>query len=387
MTQAFYQIVHKTSSHSNELYNFETHNDVCKMPTKMEYSNIAWTVEYKEIDYIDVMVKMLLDALVLMPLKENKKTKFDYFKTVLDNVFLTDIQKEAFVNAFSRSQRHYFALNRLARHYKWSMAPISVQCDLFMNPLRESQRNVITILQHKQKYMFAINDLKTIVETAICNTNYYYAEPLPIKNPYNNMVFDKGILYSVYFFMKRGDFVLSDVFHKYFMANFNLKAFRESNEVLIRNHYLETEVKSGDIDTLYSTAIIMMAENRYSRRIQVDRRFPKKLLVDIMRPYVMLYMKKLYSLDIFQKHQCSYELNQRLKEFAEFNPRFGRKFFRSRDPGAPPEQIYSANHVVFTPSNSLTGFYTNHAEVMEPGEYDADVFDEDDDESDDDTDD
>jgi len=375
MTPVFYQLVHKISSTSNELYNFQTNRNMSEMYSKIEYSNIAWTVEYKQIPHVDMLVKLLLDTLVMTPLKENKKTKFDYLKTCLDNKFMNEFQRNDFTKAFCHAQRHNFALNRFAYRYKLRKAPLSVNVDLFMNPLRESQRNVITILQNGQRYLFTANDLKHIIETAVCNTCYYYAEPLPVKNPYNNMVFDKAILYNIYFFMKRGDFVMSDVFHKYFLANFNLKAFREKNEVLIRNHYLENSVKNGDMDMLYNNAIIMLAENRNTRRIQIDRRFPKKVLVNVMRPYLLLYMKKIYSLDIFQKIQCDYELKQRLKEFAEFNPAFGRRTFKTLDSGVRV-QAFREDHIKFKTSNSLDDFYINHTEVVEDKTYDVDVYDD-----------
>jgi hypothetical protein len=381
MTPVFYQLIHKISSTSNELYNFQTNRNMSEMYSKMEYSNIAWTVEYKQIPHVDMLVKLLLDTLVMTPLKENKKTKFDYLKTCLDNKFMNEFQRINFLKAFCHAQRHNFALNRFAYRYKLRKAPLSVNVDLFMNPLRESQHNVITILQNGQRYFFTANDLKTIIETAVCNTCYYYAEPLPVKNPYNNMAFDKGILYNIYFFMKRGDFVMSDVFHKYFLANFNLKAFRETNEVLIRNHYLENSVKNGDMDMLYNNAIIMLAENRNTRGIHIDRRFPRKALVNVMRPYLLLYMKKIYSLDIFQKIQCDYELKQRLKEFAEFNPAFGRRVFKTLDSGIRV-QTFNEDHVKFKNSNSLDDFYINHTEVVEDKTYDVDVYEDDNDNDD-----
>jgi hypothetical protein len=376
MTPTFYQIVHKISSSSNELYTFKTNRNMSEQTAKKDYTTVAWEIEYNYIDHADMLVKLLLDVLVMTPLKENIKTKFDYFKTCIDNNFITETQKAAFVYLFCKAQRHNFLLNRLVRRYKMSTAPISVKEDLFMNPLRESQCNVITILQNGQRYLFTVNDLKTIIETAVCNTCYYYAEPLPVKNPYNNMVFDKGILYNIYFFMKRGDFVMSDVFHKYFLVNFNLKAFREINEVLIRNHYLENEVKNGDIDMLYNNVIVMFAENRHGRRIQIDRKFPKKTLVEIMRPYLLLYMKKIYCLDLYKKFQCAYELKQRLKEFVEFNPNFGRKLFKTLDSGFRV-QVFHEQHIKFKVSNSLDDFYINHTEVVEDKCYDLDIYEDD----------
>jgi hypothetical protein len=362
--------MHKISSNSDELYNLKS----ADVNDNIAYANVCWNVEYKQIDKKDFLVKLLVDTLVMTPLKNNLKTKYEYLKTIHDNMFLTKYQKQAFLGIFNKVQRHSRLLNRLIYRYKWSKTQIKVHCDLFLNPICNSQQNVITILQNNQKYLFTVKDLKTIIETALCNTSSFYAEPLPIKNPYNNVIFDKAILYNIYFFMKRGDFVMSEVFHKYFLANLSLKTFKESNEVLIRNYCIESEANSDDIDTLYDTAMFMLTENKYTRKtLLIDARFPKRELVEIMRPYLRLYMKKLYSLDLFAKYKCEYELNHRLKEFADYNPRFGRRMIKSNKPG-PRTFFYNKDHRKFKGENSLEDFYKNHTEISDKRDYEIDIL-------------
>jgi hypothetical protein len=371
----FYQVLHKISSKSDELYNFDTGRCHCEKQLKINYCRTCYDFEYKQSndDFTTAIVKIIIDMLIMAPLKENVKTKYDYLKTVLDNVFLKNSQKLDFLNIFRKAQGHYRVLNRLAHRRKWNKSPLRIEKDLFMNTISESQHNVVTILQNNQKYLFTVNDLKTIIETSLCNTHHFYAEPLPIKNPYNNMIFDKASLYNIYFFIKRGDFVFSDIFHKYFLANFNLTYFREVNEVAIRDKYIEYESNSEDINMLYDTTIVMLHENPHTKKLVIHSGFPKKILVDVMRPYVRLYLKKTYSLDLYAKYSCEYELRQKLKEFAEYNPKFGRRFSK-KTVGNQRTFIYDMDYKKFKTANSLKGFYKSHLEALDECNYSGDIF-------------
>ena len=88
------------------------------------------------------------------------------------------------------------------------------------------------------KYLFTKSDLTKIIENALINSPYIYAEPLPIRNPYNNS-FWKIHLYNIYFFMKHG-FILPRIFHQYFIHNFHLKVFRDNTECMIREMHIKT---------------------------------------------------------------------------------------------------------------------------------------------------
>jgi len=356
----FCQIIHKSTSDTEHLYNFSTkHNknkcthitvptsfsennkfpisngEITKKEMHMEFNNIAWTYEYKpdiSLDVTDDITQRLIKTFFHMysvgPIEYSVSSKFSYFKKTIDNIFMNNKMRDIFIDKFSKIQRHYWVLNRAIRNYKLRKAPFLIRNDLILNPIRESQHNVITILQNNNKYLFTVLDLKSIIESALINSPYFFSEPICPKNPYNNIPFDKSTLYNIYFFMKTGNFVLSTLFHNYFLCNFNLKQFLDENEVLIRKKYIEQYIKNAEYTDLCIDTMRMISLNTYTKKLRIDIDFPMKRLVNIMRPYLMLYFKFLYSLDISERNISREELHNKLKQFYQFNPKFGRRFIK-----------------------------------------------------------
>ena len=84
--------------------------------------------------------------------------KFKYFNDQINNIFLTEEQKNDFINIFCKIQKIYFALSRFAYIYKYKKAKIVVDFDLCLNPIDINNKNSICLFQEKNKYYFRIND-------------------------------------------------------------------------------------------------------------------------------------------------------------------------------------------------------------------------------------
>jgi hypothetical protein len=256
------------------------------------------------------------------------RAKFQYYDSVRLNPFISAEAKTQFVHKFNLTQRLYHCLTRFAQRCRYKHTPTRIAHDLYMNPITESQENVIALVQHKAKYLFTISDLANIIETALTNSSYFFSEPLAIKNPYNNIPFSKAALYNIYFFMKRRLMVLSPVFHAFFLANFNLRQFRDENEVLVRTYAIEARLKTMTASERYAHIMKMISARnmKYKPRyhIMIDRRFPRDELIVLMRPYLRLYFISLYSLDMNARYTANYELELALHKFHRWNPNFGK---------------------------------------------------------------
>ena len=205
---------------------------------------------------------------------------------------------------------------------------------MYLNTIYPTQNNVITIYQYGSKYLFIINDLIRILNNDLSCAPNFFVEPLVSKNPYNNVLFDTTILYNIYFFIKfKNGMVMPDLFHKYFIANFNINQFKLDNECLIRDISIKSYIYSSSYYELLPNVLFMLASFKsIIKHISIHKDFPKDRLVHIMRPYLHLYYNYKYAVYGSEKRYESYTLlKKKLRIFARFNPKFGRKHIQVLD--------------------------------------------------------
>jgi hypothetical protein len=250
-----------------------------------------------------------------------------------------------------------------------------------MNPIHENQYFVLPLMHSGKKYLFTKSDLTNIIESALINSPFIFSEPLPIKNPYNNLIFDKSHLYTIYFFMKHRMFVLPAIFHQYFLYNFHLKLFRNNNEALIRKMHILSMIKSNNYIKMQSDISSMIQYHNLRRRsafkhIQIHPEFPVDILIRAMKPFLHLFYTSIYALDITEKSAASIELKKQLIIFQKASPLFGHKIKVSSsrictDPSSrnPVYNIQYKNYVTSPYSNNYAAC---HCEIVED-DYDSSV--------------
>jgi hypothetical protein len=215
-------------------------------------------------------------------------------------------------------------------------------------------KNVFVLYEDGSRYFFSATDLVNIINSSLSHTYMFFSEPLKPKNPYNNLPFNKSTLYNIYFFMKNCAFIMPQLFHQYFICNFDIKLFKSENECLIRDFSIKRYVYSSNYDTLYDNVIIMIADikkrnRKYKHFINIDDEFPQKKLVDIMRPYLHLYyLSKYYVTGTEKKNESMEKLMDKFDLFVRFNPQFGRKVMKiQRIPKKKVVVEYNDRHMNF----------------------------------------
>jgi len=347
---AFLQLLHKQCAKTNELYNVS--NIQNSQQCKFELTDKTYNYELKSstLEYCDKLIIITFNILLLTPFY-NTKTKFDFLSSIRDNKFYDESVKQMIYNVFYEVQRKYHALNRLVYRYKYSKAPNRIDTDLSLVNIKSSQ-TTMTILQNNQKYLFTLYDLKKIIENSLSNSPYHFSHPLPIKNPYNNLPFEKSVLYNMYFFMKKSDFVIPTLFHLYFLSNFNLSKFQEENEVMIQKVHLKQYLHNLSSKETKSEIMYMLKQNKYTKKIKIDAEFPRDKLIEIFRPYLELLYTESYSIDLNARITAKKELYTKLKDFYYFNPIFGRKYIVNNKNQQTTISSMNTNHIQFQVENN-----------------------------------
>jgi hypothetical protein len=113
---------------------------------------------------------------------------------------------------------------------------------------------------------------------------------------------------------------------------------------------------------MYCDVLEILRKNQFTRRLKIDENFPKKRLIEIMRPYIEIYYKYIYSLNLCDQNNSLSELDAKLKKFYFFNPKFGRKYIRINV--SPPDNLHFNDECIkFTREEYSGDFMKSHLEI------------------------
>ena len=326
--------------------------------------NNIFSPNYDNSDIVNPIFKLLFYRFIA-----NKYTsKFNVLKETLHS-FL-DFSKDEFINYFCRIQKIYHSLSRFSYLYKYKKSKLRVTTDMLLNNININNENVLCLYHINSRYLFNVNDLLKIINTSLINNHMFFAEPLPSKNPYNNLPFTKSNLYNIFFFIKYYTTIYNDLFFKFFDCHFNLTLFYNKFEYLLRENSIKNFIRNAsEQELLHKINMLLQNYNNehYNNKINIHDEFPKNKLIKIMKPYLLIYLNMCYSLIPIIKKISSVELNQKLIQFQKFNPQFGRRTIKMglklydnfKKKTYIKERIFNDKHIVFN-FNENAHFLSNH---------------------------
>ena len=161
--------------------------------------------------------------------KKDSINKFDIFDfVILKDKELTIVEKNHFLQKFSKAQLHYSSFRKLAKLFKLKRyREFEIDTDLCFQPFSNLNKSMlISLLENNILYKFRISDLINIANKSLSHSPYFFAEPCSIKNPYTNIPFSTANLYNLYFKIQETNYIMPFLFHLYFVSDFNLNKFK-----------------------------------------------------------------------------------------------------------------------------------------------------------------
>jgi len=294
-------------------------------------NNNIFSFNYDYSETVDETCKLFFN--IFLNEKITIKNKFHFFNESINNFLLKEKnKKEKFINYFCKIQKTYKSLNTLAKIYKFKKSKIVVNTDMALNKINQNDKNIICILHNNSKYLFAINDLINIIHSALTNNHWFFAEPKCIKNPYDNLPFTKSNLYNIYLYIKYQTHYHPELFFKFFNVDFNLNIFKNKYEYLLREYSIHDYVYKSPSNILIKEINGMIKEfnfncenNQLKNKICINSNFPSDKLIQIMRPYLLIYFYSNYTLLNYNKIYFKHILKSSLIRFNNYNPQFGRR--------------------------------------------------------------
>lgn len=290
--------------------------------------------------------------------------KYAFFKKYV-TMFRTKTNED-FIDLFRDVQKHYRAFALCANIWKYKKSKIQIEHDLYLTPLNRNNRNVFSLLQQGKIYLFTASNLVNSITTSLSNAPNFFVEPLILKNPYNNVPFSKSDLYNIYFFLKQSTILMPNLFHNFFLVDFDLRRFVNDNENIIKCIAFKSYIKNGTTIILHNHIIKML--KKYQKNIIIDEKFPQEILINIMRPYLFLYFTINYSAEEYRIIDAETHLQYKLKRLYLHNPCFGRKIVKLKQAGFSTKMTkyteFSDKHPDFDEPIDLKTYQKTHLEII-----------------------
>lgn len=269
--------------------------------------------------------------------KEKSLSKFkilDFYIHHKNNLFDLNnrINKQnKILEIFNRVQYYYHILLRFKNkvHFKYAKK-FDSDVDLNYNSFEDYKPHLkMNILENGILYKFSLTDLVNIFNESLLYNCSFFLEPKLIKNPYTNLNFKKHNLYNIYFSLLNTNFHIPFPIQKFFLDEFNLKKFKNNNEVLLRDEIIKNfkriKVKETIIDIKKMINYYNSCTNT-ALNIHFDKSFPKKKLLECFNKYLIHYYYINYTNDQNKKFFNKRLLIKKLKTFKARNEKFGRKY-------------------------------------------------------------
>lgn len=295
-------------------------------------------------------------------------SRHENFKNLLENKELASKKKvNELVNIYISVQRMYYGFSRLAHIWKYRRAKIYNHEDLYLNPVSETDPNVMVILQNGRKYLFPLNELIKSSNENLMNSPYFFPTPLSCKNPYINSPLSKSHLYNLYYKIKDSNYLMPILFYRYYLCDFNIRIFSMRNTPLIRETYLKHYVDNINKQEVLDIVNEMLRYHRILNKLRIHPSIPKDILFEKMKKYIYMYYDSIYNTNVGMRLELCNTLSRKLRHIVEHNPNFGRKRIHfevdKNNPFGKKIRTTQYNMEIprFTEKN-VVGFMNNHDE-------------------------
>jgi hypothetical protein len=135
---------------------------------------------------------------------------------------------------------------------------------------------------------------------------------------------------------------IHEMLEKFFQCEFNIFEFRRKHETELRDLAINQYANTASISELAQDVDDMLRIHKMTKKINIAKGFPQKILVETMRPFLKIYLLERYSFSSMTRKYYSSHLNIELHNFAEKNPTYGKRI--------KPEFVAPPNSNPFSPT-------------------------------------
>ena len=256
-------------------------------------------------------------------------SKFDLYRETIDTPFASELNRTLFIDMFCKIQKVYFALIKFREIVKRKIYPKQITFDMKMVEINPSSKHCVVICQNNKLYYFTLSDMLNIIEHNLTSGDNFFVMPRYVKNPYNNVIFSKSVLYNIYYQYKFNTIYKNQTIEYFFDCQFDITSIKDTHY----HHLLKQHIKYY-VNNINNEDLIIEIKNviNYINWLLIDKKnhinisdtFPDCTLILAFKPFFSEYMQIKYALTYHEYYQRISIFKANIITFIEYNPKFGR---------------------------------------------------------------
>ena len=253
--------------------------------------------------------------------------RYNTIKRVVQHDWVSNDTKLKIYEDLHKCNKIYMAFQKLYTHI-WckKLNRFDYTCDICGNSLETLPESCkINIISSNTQYQFRISDLLRIINDSLTNNNYFHLDPCDIKNPYTNETLSIANLYNIYFTVKYSHYKMPQLFHYFFLCNFDKDDFCDQYNYEIREEIIRQKINNLTHPELV-TRITRMLKHTQSlfKCIFLSPKLSNNLLISAFKPFLKIYIILSNTQNMAQENILKELFIKKAIAFNDENKLFGR---------------------------------------------------------------
>ena len=219
--------------------------------------------------------------------------KYTSIKHIVQQDWLPHDTKSEIYENLHKCNKIYMAFQKLyTRIWLKKLKHFDYNCDICGTSLDTLPENCkVNIVSVNTQYKFRISDLLRIINDSLTNNDYFHLNPTDIKNPYTNETLSIANLYNIYFTVKYSHYKMPQLFHYYFLCNFDKDDFCDQYNYEIREEIIRQKITNLTHPELVERIKRMLKYTKsLFKYIFVSPKLPNDLLISAFKPFLKIYI-------------------------------------------------------------------------------------------------
>ena len=262
--------------------------------------------------------------------KFERNSRCTVFNEFITNAKYSEDEKKIFTSIYHKTWNIYklFTILYNDRLTK-KMTLYSCSRDLNFEPMSNIKDKYKFSFSQKNKiYTFTVKDMIRIIKNGLLNHDHYFSDPKIAKNPYNNVVLSKTILYNFYFYLLNSNILIPECLRRFFKAGFVCRKFFRDNQFYLREQIINNYTSELTHDELYEEIILLLRSLKVNMYIHID--YSKMHVIEKCEKIFICYLHTQYNLSNESKHYYSRKMNHLIKAIMNSDNMFGRVMVKKR---------------------------------------------------------